>query len=164
MPGPDPADRHTLLARAIAALDGVRDPDQAVEILSRHARGIAGSEGITIVRLEGDQVHYLGEDAITPLWKGRRFQASQCVTGLAIMGGKPILIPDIRYDPRVPLELYVALFVSSLAVFPAGETAGIGAYWSTPGPIDPLAVELMTRLAEAARPAFATPPLAMAGE
>ncbi len=150
--------RRGLLAHSIDLLANAPGPDAAIRILARNARGIAGSEGITIVRMEGDQVHYVGEDAITPMWKGRSFLAKRCVTGIAILTGQILQIPDIRADPRVPMDLYAALYVASLAVFPIGAVAAIGVYWGTTGPIDPLAVELMTELASAAERAFIVPP------
>lgn len=149
--------RRGLLAHTIDLLAAANGPEAAIRILARNARGIAGSEGITIVRMDGDQVHYVGENAITPMWKGRSFLAKRCVTGIAILTGKILQIPDIRADPRVPLDLYAALYVASLAVFPIGAVAAIGVYWDTVGPIDPLAVELMTELAAAAERAFAAP-------
>ncbi|MFN4096616.1 MAG: GAF domain-containing protein [Sphingomonas sp.] len=150
--------RRGLLAHSIDLLASAPGPDAAIRILARNARSIAGSEGITIVRMEGDQVHYVDENAITPMWKGRSFLAKRCVTGIAILTGQILQIPDIRADPRVPLDLYAALYVASLAVFPIGEVAAIGVYWGTTGPIDPLAVELMTELAKAAERAFMVPP------
>lgn len=149
--------RRGLLAHSIDLLADAPGPDAAIRILAHNARGIAGSEGITIVRMDGDQVHYVGENAMTPMWKGRSFLAKRCVTGLAILTGQILQIPDIRADPRVPLDLYAALYVASLAVFPIGQVAAIGVYWDRVGPIDPLAVELMTELAAAAALAFAAP-------
>ncbi|HSX55186.1 MAG TPA: hypothetical protein VLG14_07810, partial [Sphingomonas sp.] len=64
--------------------------------------------------------------------------------------GEPILIPDIRNDPRVPLNAYLATFVASMAMFPIGRTAALGAYWRNPGAVDLEAADLMTRLASAA--------------
>ena len=150
--------RRSLLAHTLNLLAVADGPEAAIGILARNARGIAGSEGITIVRMEGGMVHYIRENAITPMWKGRSFVAKRCVTGIAILKGEILQIPDIRADPRVPMDLYAALYVASLAVFPIGEVAAIGAYWGTTGPIDPLAVELMTQLAKAAERAFIAPP------
>lgn len=148
--------RRELLARAIDLLHATDDPAEAVTILERHARGIARSQGITVVIRDGDHVVYVSEDAITPLWAGNRFPASQCISGIAINGGQPLLIPDIRQDKRVPLHLYIATFVGRLAIFPIGDVAAVGVYWNTPGPIDTDTVELMSELADAARGVFAT--------
>lgn len=135
-------------------LSAAADEADAVAILRDHARIVAMSDGITVVRREGNEVVYVAEDAISPLWTGQRFPVERCISGLAIMAGEPILIPDIRRDDRVPLNAYLATFVHSMAMFPIGRTAAVGAYWREAGPIDTETVELMTDLAAAARDIF----------
>lgn len=142
--------RHARLAQAIGLLDSASGWDDASTILRDHARAIADADGITVVLRQGDEVFYAAEDAISPLWTGQRFPVERCISGLAIMAGEPILIPDIRNDPRVPLNAYLATFVASMAMFPIGRTAALGAYWRHPGAVDIEAVGLMTRLAAAA--------------
>lgn len=146
--------RRVRLAHTTGLLSAAADEAHAVKILRDHARVIAASDGITVVRRDGDEVEYLTEDAIGALWTGQRFPMSMCISGLAIMAGEPIVIPDIRHDPRVPLNAYLATFVHSMAMFPIGRTAAVGAYWKQAGPVDMETVELMCELAEAARPIF----------
>ncbi len=150
MPQHDIQGRHARLVQAIALLDSASGWDDASMILRDHARAIADADGITVVLRQGDEVFYAAEDAISPLWTGQRFRVERCISGLAIMAGEPILIPDIRNDPRVPLNAYLATFVASMAAFPIGRTAALGAYWRNPGAVDLEAVGLMTRLAAAA--------------
>jgi len=154
MPRHDIRSRHERLAQAIGLLDSASGPDDATAILRGHARAIAAADGITVVLREGNEVFYAAEDAISPLWTGQRFPVERCISGLAIMAGEPILIPDIRNDPRVPLNAYLATFVASMAMFPIGRTAALGAYWKHSGPVDDDAVDLMTRLAAAATRIF----------
>lgn len=142
--------RHARLAQAIGLLDSASGWDDASTILRDHARAIADADGITVVLRQGEEVFYAAEDAISPLWTGQRFPVERCISGLAIMAGEPILIPDIRNDPRVPLNAYLATFVASMAAFPIGRTTALGAYWRNPGAVDLEAVTLMTRLAAAA--------------
>lgn len=146
--------RRDRLAQAAGLLDKAADEGEAVAILHDHARAIAHSDGITIVRREGGEVSYVAEDAVSPLWTGQRFPIERCISGLAILAGEPILIPDIRNDSRVPLNAYLATFVASMAMFPIGRTAALGAYWKGPGPIDPVAVQMMTELVATAVPVF----------
>ncbi|ODP37830.1 GAF domain-containing protein [Sphingomonas turrisvirgatae] len=146
--------RRVRLAHTLGLLSAASDATDAVAILRDHARVIAASDGVTVVRREGDEVAYVAEDAISPLWTGQRFPMARCISGLAIMAGKPILIPDIRNDSRVPMNAYLATFVQSMAMFPIGRAAAIGAYWKHAGPIDPVTVELMPELAAAAREIF----------
>ena len=146
--------RRVRLAHTVGLLSAASEEADAVAILCGHARVIAASDGVTIVRRYGDEVAYLAEDAISPLWTGQRFPISMCVSGLAIMAGEPIVIPDIRNDPRVPLNAYLSTFVLSMAMFPVGRTAALGAYWKQAGPVDLETIELMRELAEAARTVF----------
>lgn len=146
--------RHERLVQAICLLDSASGWDDATTILRDHARAVADADGITVVLREGDVVYYAAEDAISPLWTGQRFPIERCISGLAIMAGEPILIPDIRNDPRVPLNAYLATFVASMAMFPIGRTAALGAYWRHPGAVTPETTELMTRLAAAAMQIF----------
>lgn len=165
MPRHDIQGRHERLAQAIGLLDSASGRDDAATILRDHARAIADADGITVVLREGEQVFYAAEDAISPLWTGQHFPIERCISGLAIMAGEPILIPDIRNDSRVPLNAYLATFVASMAMFPIGRTAALGAYWRLPGAVDLEAVGLMTRLAAAAVQVFdpSAPPARKAG-
>jgi hypothetical protein len=150
-------DRWTSLAGAMRRLRAARSPEEGVAILRDSARAIAASDGITVVRRERDEVAYVAEDAISPLWTGQRFPITLCVSGMAILTGEPILIPDIRMDARVPLNAYLSTFVESMAMFPIGAgapVAAMGAYWRTARPIDREAVALLTDLARAAGPLF----------
>lgn len=157
--------RRVRLAHTLGLLSAVADEADAVAVLRDHARVIAASDGITVVRREGEEALYVTEDAISALWAGQRFPLSMCISGLAMMAGEPILIPDIRHDPRVPLNAYLSTFVSSMAMFPIGRVAAIGAYWQKAGPIDFETVELMTELAAAASVIFdpSAPPARAAG-
>ena len=144
--------RWRLLADATTRLGLANDLDDALEILREHTRAIAASDGVTIVRREGDRVAYVGEDAIAPLWTGQRFPIERCVSGLAILERRPILIPDITRDDRVPLPVYLATFVKSMAMFPLGGAnprAALGVYWATATPIDLGAMQLLELLTSA---------------
>ncbi len=138
-------------------LDAFRDLLQACDIdsvsrvVSHAARRVVGADGATLVLRDGDACHYIDEDAIAPLWKGRRFPASACVSGLAMAEGQPITIPDVFEDVRVPHDLYAPTFVRSLVLVPCGQpaVAAIGAYWAMPHSATASELSAMTRLAEA---------------
>jgi hypothetical protein len=147
---PVSADRWTKLLAAIEHLKTAASMDQVVEIVRGSARAVAGADGVTVVRRVGGRVHYVAEDAMSPLWTGQDFPIDQCISGMAIMGGEPILIPDISMDPRVPLQLYMGTFVRSMAMFPVGigpAVAAIGVYWRQPSPIHDETVALFESLA-----------------
>lgn len=98
------------------------------------ARELTGADGATFVLRDGDQCHYVDENAIEPLWKGRRFPMSACISGWAMLNARPAVIEDIYSDPRVPADAYRPTFVKSLAMVPIRRAAPIGAignYWAT---------------------------------
>jgi len=116
------AQQRLALARTQAAvIEGVRDT----------ARAICGSDGITFVLRDGDSCHYVEEDAIAPLWKGRKFPLESCISGWAMMNGQTAVIEDVFEDPRIPYDAYLPTFVKSMIMTPLGErnVAAMGAYW-----------------------------------
>lgn len=134
----------------IAAAD---DIDDVIAALKDTARAVVGSDGITIVRREGDEVVYVTEDAISPLWSGQRFPIQVCVSGMAIQARATIAIADIISDSRVPMNAYLATFVRSMAMVPIGcgdPMMAIGAYWQVAGPMPPAAIIALERLAATA--------------
>jgi signal transduction histidine kinase len=83
---------------------------------------------------DGDQCHYVDEDAIGPLWKGRRFPMSACISGWAMLHRTPAVVDDITHDERIPIEAYRPTFVKSLALVPiraADPIGAIGVYWAS---------------------------------
>jgi GAF domain-containing protein len=135
-------------------IDGLGTADSMEEIVQTiriSARTIAGADGITFVRREGEFVHYVAEDAVSPLWSGQRFPIQACISGIAILTRAPVIIPDVFADPRVPHAAYEPTFVKSMAMFPLGvseKRAAIGAYWARSGHIDDDTIKLLGTLAQ----------------
>ena len=145
-------DRWSALTDAVAAMARATSMADAVEILRTTSRSVAGADGVTIVRREGNETVYIAEDAITPHWEGKRFPINECLAGFAIQQRRPVIIPDIRIADSVPQNLYMATFIGSVAVFPVGlgEPHGaIGAYWREVRVIDDDTVALLAALARA---------------
>jgi two-component system CheB/CheR fusion protein len=95
--------------------------------------------------------HYMDEDAIGPLWKGKRFPLSACISGWAMLNKQSVVIPDIYQDARIPVEAYRPTFVKSLAMVPirAEEPIGaIGNYWSENHEVTPAELEALQTLAD----------------
>ncbi|NWO96252.1 hypothetical protein GY976_24265, partial [Escherichia coli] len=87
---------------------------------------------------------------MTPLLAGERFPIENCISGLAILEARPIHIPDIYDDPRVPVDAYRPTFVRSMSMYPIGlmgPSMAMGAYWAAAGPIDPGTSALLASLA-----------------
>ncbi len=148
--GPDPA---SLLIAASAALAGAHSVDEVVDVLRRTARAVVDADGIAVIIRDRDQCHYIAEDAIGPLWRGRRFQSADCISGAAMRSGETIAIADIRVDGRVPQDLYSSTFVRSLAIAPIGQPepiAALGAYWSDVNAADAATIGRLEGLAKLA--------------
>lgn len=138
------------LVAAVQELSLARSIDAIREIVRRTARALTGADGATFVLREGDQCHYVDEDAISPLWKGARFPLSQCISGWVMLNRQPAAIGDIYADPRIPADAYRPTFVKSLVMVPiraADPIGAIGNYWAAHHNAEPHEIELLQALA-----------------
>jgi L-methionine (R)-S-oxide reductase len=142
------------LALAPAQLETAQSLDEVVAALRASARAVVGSDGIAVVLREGESVVYAAEDAIEPLWRGRRFPVTECVSGWAILNGETVIVPDIELDARVPIAAYRTTSMRSLVIVPIGfpePVAALGAYWcASVIPDDATICRLETLAAQAA--------------
>jgi hypothetical protein len=114
-------------------LDRASTIAELTALVGHLARSLTGADGATVVLNEGTNCFYADEDAIGPLWKGRRFPQTSCISGWVMMYRKPVTVENIFEDPRIPLDAYRSTFVRSLVMVPVGEAtpiAAIGAYWA----------------------------------
>ena len=121
------------LVEVIEALSSARTVEDIAACVRTAARRISGADGVSFVLRDGDQCHYLDEDAVGPLWKGQRFAMSACISGWVMLNGQTAVIPDIYLDPRIPHDAYRPTFVNSLVMTPVradDPIAAIGAYWA----------------------------------
>jgi two-component sensor histidine kinase len=129
--GPEGAPLLTLV-ETIEQLSAARTVEDVAAVIRSQARAISGADGVTFVLRDGAFCHYLDEDAIGPLWKGRKFPLESCISGWAMLNGRTAVIPDIYVDDRIPHDAYRPTFVKSLVmtpVRPRDPIAAIGAYW-----------------------------------
>ncbi|PNU05594.1 ATP-binding protein [Novosphingobium guangzhouense] len=122
------------LVGVVQDLSRARDVDVVTAIVRDAARNLTGADGATFVLRDGDQCFYAEENAIAPLWKGKRFPMNICVSGWVMLNAQSIVIDDIYKDPRVPVEAYRPTFVKSMAMVPIRRNSPIGAignYWSS---------------------------------
>jgi signal transduction histidine kinase len=149
-PGPLTRRDFDRLLEAIEQLSAARDLLGVMAVVRTAARELTGADGVTFVLREGNLVHYADENAIAPLWKGRRFPASICISGWAIEHRQTVVIDDVSTDPRIPQDVYRATFVRSLAMVPirvADPLGAIGVYWASRHEATPREVELIEKLA-----------------
>jgi two-component sensor histidine kinase len=121
------------LVAVIRRLSIAHSVEEIIDIVTRAARHLLRADGITFVLREGDLCYYAEEDAISPLWKGRRFPMSACISGWCMSEGRAAIIRDIYQDDRIPHDAYRPTFVRSLAMVPVRQDnpiAAMGAYWS----------------------------------
>jgi signal transduction histidine kinase len=138
------------LINAVQELSLARDLDTVMEIVRRAARELTGADGATFVLRDGDQCFYAEENAIAPLWKGKRFPMSACISGWAMLNKQSAVIEDIYADPRIPADAYRPTFVKSLAMVPIrtlDPVGAIGNYWATQHQATPEEMKLLQALA-----------------
>jgi signal transduction histidine kinase len=148
-----PAAALDRLLRAVQDLSRARDLPAVIEIVRHAARELTGADGATFVLRDGAQCHYADEDAIAPLWKGRRFPMADCISGWVMEHGQAVAIADVLADERVPSEAYRPTFVVSLAMVPIRSESPIGAignYWAAPHHASADEIAVLQALADSA--------------
>ncbi|HEY9855233.1 MAG TPA: ATP-binding protein [Stenomitos sp.] len=139
------------LVQVIQELSMARSLERVMEIVRRAAREIVGADGATFVLRDGDQCYYADEEAIAPLWKGRRFPLEACISGWAMRHKASVRIENIYEDARIPLEAYEPTFVRSLVMVPIRQLDPIGAigtYWADRHAAPDYHVRLLQSLAD----------------
>ena len=130
----------------------------AMQIATHAARILIDCDGVTLVLRDGPLCHYAEEDAISPLWRGRRFPLSACISGWCMLERRHASIPDIYEDARIPHDAYRPTFVRSLVMVPVGAPepiAAMGAYWASKYHATLEDIELLKLLGDAIAPALA---------
>ncbi len=146
------------LVKAVERLAGAADLTEIIEIVRNTARDVSGADGVCFVLRDGEFCHYVDENAIGPLWKGRRFPLTACISGWCMLNNRPAVIPDIYLDPRIPHDAYRPTFVKSLVMVPVRVSepiAAIGSYWSEVREFSDEELTLLDALARSASAAIA---------
>ncbi len=154
-----PAERSLSLAAAVERLADAQDLDAIIRIVRETARHISGADGVTFVLRDGEHCHYIEENAVGPLWKGKRFPLTACISGWCMNHGEMAVISDIYADPRIPHDAYRPTFVKSLVMAPVGSPramAAIGSYWSEYRDFSESELTLLSALARSTAAAIAT--------
>ncbi|MFW5831393.1 MAG: PAS domain S-box protein, partial [Prolixibacteraceae bacterium] len=124
--------RLGILIESIQQLSSVQSLDALQDIVAKSARKLIGADGATLVFKENGHCFYVNEDAIQPLWKGKKFPLDSCISGWVMQNKKPVAIEDIFSDDRIPKDVYEPTFVKSLVMVPVNISEPIGAignYW-----------------------------------
>ncbi len=141
-----------LMEKARDALAQAQDLNTITAIVRTAARTLVEADGATFVLKDGDKCYYVDEDAISLLWKGKRFPISECVSGWVMMNAIPTTIPDINKDDRILTAAYRSTFVKSLAMVPirqSGPIGAIGTYWAVTRQATNAEIEILQELGQA---------------
>ena len=139
------------LIQVVQDLSHAHDVDAIVAIVRVAARELTGADGAAFVLRDVDKCYYAEENAISPLWKGKRFPMSACVSGWVMLNKTPAVIEDIYEDPRIPVEAYRPTFVKSLVMVPVrreAPIAAIGNYWAEKRKPTEEEIEILQALAD----------------
>jgi signal transduction histidine kinase/ActR/RegA family two-component response regulator len=145
--------RNLDLVHVIQRLSSSRSLDAIVQVLRDTTRELTGADGITIVLRDGDKCFYAEENAIGPLWKGKRFPMSACISGWCMIHKEQVVIADIYKDARIPHDAYRPTFVKSLAMTPIRRSepfGSIGAYWASEHVATPEELRILQTLGDSA--------------
>lgn len=140
-----------MLLEVVQQLSQAKDLETIMHIVRKAARKLTGADGATFVLREGNQCYYADEDAIAPLWKGKKFPMSICISGWVMEHRQPAIIEDIYTDPRIPADAYRPTFVKSLAMVPIrtlDPIGAIGTYWADYYKLTEEQVSLLKALAD----------------
>ena len=146
------------LVQAVQELSLAHDLADIQRIVRHAAREITMCDGATFVLRDGEHCYYADEDAIEPLWKGRRFPLEACISGWSMLNREAAVIPDIYADSRIPHEAYRPTFVKSLVMVPIRQLdpiGSIGNYWAHHRKPTVREVELLQALADSTSVAIA---------
>lgn len=145
-------DRLNELIYAVKELSSAKSIENIQHIVAFSARKLTGADGATIVLRDNNQCYYADEDAISPLWKGKRFPMEMCISGWVMLHNEKAVIADIYTDSRIPHDAYRPTFVKSLLMIPVNTRepiAAIGIYWSRINTPSSQEINLVESLADA---------------
>ncbi|MBN2504800.1 MAG: HD domain-containing protein [Bacilli bacterium] len=141
------------LLLVVQELSASKDLTQVMNIVRHSIRDLLESDGATFVLLDNDMCYYAEEDAISPLWKGKRFPMDICISGWVMKNKIPAVIKDIYQDERIPIDAYRKTFVRGLIAVPIrthDPIGAIGCYWADNHAASPEEVRVLQVLADTA--------------
>lgn len=122
-----------ILIDIVSELSKSKSHEDILKVIKEKTRDLVNSDGVTFILKDNDSCFYVDEQAISPLWKGKKFPLQACISGWAMLHKESVIIPDIYKDSRVPIEAYRPTFVKSLVMVPIRASDPIGAignYWA----------------------------------
>lgn len=105
--------------------------EEIIAVVKSSARNVISADGVSFVLREYGDCHFVEENAIAPLWMGRKFPLTSYISGWAMLNAKTAVIPDVFAHDRIAHDLYRKTFVRSLVMAPVGFDAPIAAMGAT---------------------------------
>jgi len=93
------------LLTVVRDLSFARELPRVAEIVRKAARRLTRADGVTFVLRDQDRCHYYDEDAIAPLWKGRRFPLESCISGWVMINRQAVVFAACCIKPCAPGDL-----------------------------------------------------------
>jgi len=129
---PEPVKTVEHLVELVADLAQAADLSQIMAVVAPAARKLTQADRATVILREGQLAFYAAEDSVQPVWQGKKFPLSQCISGWVMSSRTSVSIFDIEKDPRIRFEYYQPASVRSLSMVPIRTNNPIGAignYW-----------------------------------
>lgn len=139
------------LVEVIQKLSLAREMEAIMQIVRTSARNILSADGATFILKDQEFSFYADEDAIAPLWKGKRFPLKNCISGWVMLNKQAVSIDDVFTDERIPVSEYKTTFVKSLVMAPIRKLNPIGAigvYWADSHHAEEEEIKLIQLLAD----------------
>ena len=141
------------LIAVIQELSLARSASEIHGVVCRAGRRLVQASGSNLVLVDGPVAHFVDEDGTGPGWKGRRIPLDSTVSGWCVREKRPVMIPDVRSDIRLPVAPYWSTRVASLLAVPVRSRAPIGAllsYRTVPNAASDAEIRLLQALADSA--------------
>lgn len=114
------------LLEAVHALSLARHLEDIQRIVCMVARDLIDCDGSMIALRDGAYCYYAEEDAVEPMWKGRRVERQGSISGWVMENLRPAVVTNITADPRSGQEADDPAFVRSLVMVPIGKHEPLG--------------------------------------
>lgn len=141
------------LLAVVQELSTAHDLETIAAVTLRAAREFTAGQGADFSLREGELMRCVEENAVAPLARGACVPLSVCPAGWCVRQRRPVTIPDVTTDSRLPVELYRGTFVRGLAMVPIRSlepVGAIGVYWGQPHQATTQELGLLQALADAA--------------
>jgi len=129
--------KQILVFDALDRLSGARSNQCVVAILHTSIREVADADGVTVMLRDGEEIRYISDGCIDPLWRSDRFPLASSIAGSAMRSHQHVLIDEIAGDARPASDICPNAPIKSLAVLPIRSADPIGAiavYWKETPP------------------------------